>query len=77
MEMAALKDTKLTFTGNHMDDDRQQVDVFRIYSTQMITFYACHMPEFGLEGKVMRCPWNKPMFVPSLAFSGKLGGMHN
>ena len=70
--MTGLKDTKLTFTGNQMDDDRQRVDVFGLYSTQMITFYAYHMPKFRFEGKVMRCPWNKPVLVPSLAFLGKL-----
>ena len=51
--MTGLKDTKLTFIGNQMDDDHQWIDVSRIYQTLMKTFYACHMPKFGFEGKVM------------------------
>ena len=77
MEMTGLEDTKITFTGNRMNNDRQWIDVFRIYPTMVITFYACHMPEFGLEGEFMRCPWKKPVFVSTLTFSGKLGGVCN
>ena len=75
--MTGLENTKLTFTGNEMNNDHQWIDVFRIYPTMVITFYAYHIQEFGLEGKVMRCPWNKPVFMPLLTFLGKLSGMRN
>ena len=77
MEMTGFENTRFTFTGNQMNNDRQWIDVFRIYPTMVITFYACHMPEFGLEGKVMQFHWNKPILVPSLTFLGKLSGTCN
>ena len=75
--MIGLKDTELTFTGNKMDDDCQWIDVFKIYPTLMITFYTYNMPKLVFEGKFMRCPWNKPLFMPSLALLGKLSGVRN
>ena len=77
MGMTGFENTRHTFTGNQMNNDRQRIDVFRLYPTMVITFCACHMSEFRLEGKVMRCPWNKPVFMPSLTFLGKVGAVHN
>ena len=71
--MTGFENTKLNFTSNQMNKYRQRIDVLRLYPTMVITFYACHMPKFGLEGKVMRCLWNKPMLVPLITFSSKLG----
>ena len=70
--MEIFEYTKLTLTGDKVDDDEKRVEVLRLNPFSMESFSTCNMLVLWLESEVVGWPREKPMFMPMSAFSWEL-----
>ena len=75
--MTGFKYAELTFTSDQMDDDSQRINVLWLNLVATETFETCDLLVFWFKGEVVRFMWNKPVLVPPIPLSRKIGCERN